>query len=238
MDKELTRELSELYRRQQKMDDLIFETYLNKLMEITEAVVKQDFFESSKFAAKKSLAKQIHHLTVQEVEVFLNVVKGLTPGTVIGLPENTEMCFPRRFLKRDLFEKLPYGILTLVELIKLIDCTFYLGFAYHEIFTDFPTRNDVVEKVHTGLSFEKYYTDTLIASVILKNYYESTNEGLAEYIFESYYKEIKSFLREDLKIGFVRRTMCRSFLRNLYLSGSLMGMRLDLATCQNKPILL
>jgi len=94
VDKELTRELSELYRRQQKMDDLIFETYLNKLMEITEAVVKQDFFESSKFAAKKSLAKQIHHLTVQEVEVFLNVVKGLTPGTVIGLPENTEMCFP------------------------------------------------------------------------------------------------------------------------------------------------
>lgn len=236
MDEEHTSGLSRLYRPLQKMDDLAFEGYLNKLISITETVVKRDFFQSNGFAAKKSLAKQIHHLTVPEVEVFLNVVKGLAPGTVIGLPENTKMCFPRRFLKKNSIEKSPYGILRLLELGKRIDSTFYLGFAYHEIFTGFPTRNDIAEKVDIELLFEKYYPDTLIASIILREYYKSTNEGLAEHVFESYYKETEGFLREDLKLGFVRRTLCQSFLRNLYLSGALLGMRLDLTTLPDKPI--
>lgn len=209
-----------------EINDSFFEIYLSKLVEISGSIKNANFYTSDVFLGNRNVAKQIFDLTTEEVNLLLNVVKGIAPVTAIDNAQMTAMCFPTKFLKLDSILELSSD--KLKPLNDIINLTFYLGFMYHLIFIDFPSRKNILGQLDTKSFFEKYYPQTLMANDILKDY-KSENEELADYIFYVYFFEIEDFLQKELGIRFFKRNICRSFLENLYLSGALLGKQLDMS---------
>lgn len=138
------------------------------------------------------------------------------------------MCFPKRFLnKKSIFEFSPQKCMRLSD---IIDQTFYLGFMYHEMLMTHPKRNIIGNTLDKDSFFREFYTDALIANILMEDY-KLANKGIVEEVFRLFYnKKITIVLKKEFRIGFLKRIKCRSFLEHLYMSGVLLGIKLDLST--------
>ena len=221
-------DLVTLFRSRLQSNATPFETYVNNLVDVVKDMVNKDYSATDEFVKNKITAKRIYDLTKADVDLLLDVIKGVQPGTKIGIAQMSSMCFPKRFLdKESIFELSPQKCMRLSD---IIDQTFYLGFMYHEVLMTHPKRNIIGNTLDKDLFFKEFYTDALIANVLMKDYKLANNRVAGEVFRLFYNKKISIVLKKEFKIGFLKRNMCMSFLENLYLSGALLGIKLDIST--------
>ena len=75
-----------------------------------------------------------------------------------------------------------------MRLSDIIDQTFYLGFMYHEVLMTHPKRNIIGNTLDKDLFFKEFYTDALIANVLMKDY-KLANNRVAGEVFRLFYNK-------------------------------------------------
>lgn len=205
------------------MNNNDFDSIINRFEKITREFINNEFLKSEEYINMKVIANQIFNLTSDKSNMLLEVVKGNESGQIIGLPNSSAICFKTRFLGDDLLKS---DIKT--QLDKSIEDIYYFGFLQHQFLWGFPTRHKV-NSVNIEDLFAEYYPKALIADIVLKGYMKDSSKTHA--ILKYYYDvNMEKFIKNELRIGFFKRVLCKSFFKNLYLSGALLGMEFDMKT--------
>lgn len=169
-----------------------------------------DVLENAEGRENIAIAQQVSRESVDYFETFFNIVVGKEAH-----PFMSAMNFPQRFLNRTTLEATDSAVLE-----AAVERLFYLGFVYHFVFMRFPTRQNIDAVDFEELS-ESWLPETSVADVQFR-----------DRIFDAYYKSsgTESQITTQFRIGFLKRGLVRSFLRNIYYSGMLYAMKYDLAT--------
>lgn len=181
-------------------------------------------FSTGQQLLKRQYTEKIIERLSTYIIMFLDIVYG--KKEIKGLELNA-LCFTSRFLKcnstMDLHEHNRY------KLEKIIEDTFYLGLINHFLYYEFPTRNNY-ETVNYSDIITECIPFFLVAKIQMKEY-EKRSEFKPSKIYEYFYKtKIETILKHDLEIGFLKRSLCRSFLKNIFFCGSLLGVKYDQRT--------
>lgn len=177
--------------------------------------------------AKAEFAAVLFNALAPRISAFVDVVEGHKTGVDMGYPGYEDsMCFPKRFLR---IEPIDFSYIELtMRLDILIEEIFFMGFIWHMIDADFPTRKNL-HTVDLDRLVNEFSLGALVANIKMRDY-ETRTQGFVQ-VFNAYYgANAESFIKTELKIGWTRRGMCRSFLANLYCAGAYLGMMYDLAT--------
>lgn len=192
----------------------------------------KDYFSSEEYHSLRRTAGFAFTRLVPQMEVFLDVVRGVRDGARIGHPGiERALCFPGRFLRSQSTANLPAALKITMD--EIIDNVFFLGLLCHFSLHTFPTRGDV-HRVALERLFEAWLPESLIADRTMKTYSTSANR-LPDRLFESYFvKHIKPTLKTQFKLGFWSLSKSHSFFRNLFFAGARLGMHFDMMTRDNR----
>ena len=188
----------------------------------------QDYFSSDEYYSFKQLASKVYDTVEPKCKIFLGVVRGTNEGSEIGCPEiDHAMCFPARFLKTPSTATLPEELR--LPLDSIIENSFFLGLMCHLFLHSFLTRG-YVERVNIDALVHVWGLNTLMADEMMKTYNKEANE-LPQRVFESYFNtKIKPVLKKQFTCGSFSVGQCHSYFRNLFFSGTLLGLQFDLMT--------
>lgn len=192
---------------------------------------RQDYFSSDEYSKEKRLAKVVFDKVKPKCEIFIAMVEGPIGGSEIGKPEiERVMCFPMRFLNQPSTATMPDALRVTIE--DVIEETFFLGLRCYLFLWTFPTRAEV-QRVNMDALFHMWLPDALVADMKMKTYNKELH-GLPARVFEFYYSsKIERALKEQFRLGFWKRSKCRSYFGNLFFSGARLGMYFDLMTKGN-----
>ncbi len=160
---------------------------------------------------------------------FLNSAKSLDSANEIPIPNYGQaICFPFRFLGKTSIDELPNQ--TGEKLSDSLDTIFFSGINFHLFWATFPTRKEY-KNVNVEELKGKWLIDALLADQTMRNFYPGEGRPMSKDAFDKYFlTHCLSLLKNDLKIGFFKRGICKSFFRNIYWAGALLGTQYDMAT--------
>ena len=176
---------------------------------------------------KQRLAGRIFERLFPLCKAFLSVVQGYAAGADIGYPgyERT-MCFCSRFLQGN--RQLDHCGDLRRQVDRILEDALLLGWLWHELDSGFPTREYYASVDFSDL-MRRFTLDALVADASMRHY--GARAPLYEAFFTEFYDHnCEGLLKGRLRVGWWRRKACRSFLHNIYLAGTMLGVKLDLAT--------
>ena len=199
--------------------------YENTIRAVTDP---QDYFSSDEYCSLKRLANVVFKRVKSKCATFLGIARGTNKGQDIGVPGvERALCFPVRFLKKPSTAALPDSARVATD--DIIENTFLMGLMCHLFLNAFPTR-DNTKQVNMDTLVRTWGPKTLVADEMMKTYNKDLNE-LPLRVFESYFiSRIEPTLKKQLRLGFWNLGKCHSYFRNLFFSGTLLGMEFDLMT--------
>jgi hypothetical protein len=170
-------------------------------------------------------------LLINIAKPFLNSAKSLDRANEIPIPNYGQaICFPSRFLGKSSIDELPNQVSE--KLSNAIDIIFFSGLKFHLFWATFPTRKEY-KNVHAENLKSQWLLEAILSDQTMKNFYTGEGGAMSKDIFEKYYtNHCLGLLKNDLKIGFFKRGICKSFFRNIYWAGALLGVQYDMATKQ------
>jgi len=180
---------------------------------------------------KQHLAGRIFNRLLPLCESLLSVVQGYTTGANIGYPgyERT-MCFCARFLQGN--RRMDHCDDLQRDLDRILEDALLLGWLWHELDSYFPAREHYARVDYSDL-MRRFAPDALVADAAMTHYVAQA--PLYEAFFAEFYEHnCEWLLKAKLRIGWWRRRACRSFLHNMFLAGTMLGVKLDLATSESQ----
>lgn len=138
------------------------------------------------------------------------------------------ICFPYRFLGKPSIFALPKQAGD--NLSNTLDDIFFSGLNFHFFWATFPTRKEY-KNVDIDALKSKWLLDALLADKTMGKFYQGEGGQMAKDLFDIRYSSTcESLLKEEIKVGFFKRGMCKAFFKNIYWAGALLGVQYDMAT--------
>jgi hypothetical protein len=182
-------------------------------------------FSSGDYQQAAIKAEEVFNRVQSYCFSFLEIIKGLRP--LAGIPDYEEvMCFPKRFLKQPSTRFLSPDRREKAD--QIVETNFLMGLVYYLIMIHSQARGQFEEADIDGF-MPLWILETLQADKLTKHLNDKECEGLPQFIFDTYYKAQTELILRDLGIGYFARAQCRSYFRNLFFAGLLLGVRLDAA---------
>ncbi len=184
-------------------------------------------FDNQDYASEKVLAKVVFDNLQPISDLFLSVALGVDRDSNIEPDFRTVMNFPKRFLKIPSIEFVPEPSRKIIE--NILRNTFLLGLTSHLIFQKFPSRPQVY-LIDQSILLRSWWLESLVSDTLMKDYNKKL-ANIPSFVFEAHYAlRIEPYLKKPLKIGFMLRSRCYSYLNNLFFAGARLGMCFDLMT--------
>jgi hypothetical protein len=211
----------------------IFETTETIFKNIVLSFTETQWFSSEEYINSKRIAKDVFAALEPGVKIFIGIVCGTNKGYELGHPELDEgLCFSARFLKKKSTELLSDNLKALTK--SIAEKTLYLGLFHHLISTQFPTRSEV-KVVDVQKLLHDWSLYALVADNLLKDTAQQQSK-LTLPLFEHHYRlNIEPGLKKEFKLRFWTVDKCKSFFKNLFYAGILLGRRFDLMTKEYSP---
>ena len=71
----------------------------------------------------------------------------------------------------------------------------------------------------------------LVADKTMGKFYQGEGAQMAKHLFDIRYSTtFEPLLKQEIKVDFFKRGMCKAFFKNIYWAGALLGVRYDMAT--------
>lgn len=184
---------------------------------------------SEEYKQRRNASLSAFPLLISIALPFLNSAKYLDKANEIPIPDYGQAtCFPSRFLGKSSIDDFPNQVGE--KLSNAIDIIFFSGINFHLFWATSPTRKEF-KKVNAQELKSKWLLEAILADRTMKNFYPGEGGAMSKDVFEKYYSKFcMSILKNDLKIGFFNRGICKSFFRNIYWAGALLGVQYDIAT--------
>ena len=184
-----------------------------------------DYFKSQEYRDLSSEASRVFVRLHPQCQAFLDIVRGQAMNLQVDPEIQRAFCFSARFLKGPSAD-LPIDLYLVLD--RILGEAFYMGLLSHLFLTKVPTRT--VEGVDYDKLTEDWMPRALVADRLLKRY-SADLDNLPPRVFESYYRaHVRAFLRKQLGVGFWNTGRCHSYFRNLFFSGTYLGLQYDLHT--------
>jgi hypothetical protein len=160
---------------------------------------------------------------------FLRSAKDIEAANSIPIPDyGKAICFPYRFLGKPSITSLPKQAGD--KLSNTLDDIFFAGLNFHFFWATFPTRKEY-KNINTDALRGKWLLDALVADKIMGKFYQGEGGRMAKDLFDNRYSSTcEPLLKNEIRVGFFKRGMCKAFFRNIYWAGALLGVQYDMAT--------
>lgn len=198
---------------------------IESMISFFERFIKDDT-SRVKFLENQEIAFNVINNSSDYLKVYFDILVGIRREEY---PNMLSMCFPQRFL--GIKNTLDLGMRDTLYIEEILQNCFYFGLLFHLFYMSFPTRNNY-GKVNYKTIIADWLPDTLVANIQLRNY-NNEADGFPEKCFMAYFTNIKDYeniLKSEFKIGFFKRGLAFSFLKNVFYSGILFGICFDLGT--------
>ncbi len=200
-----------------------FEELLKSIYDI------EHIISSDEYRERRKSTLSAYQVVINICEPFLKATKDIEAANSIGIPDyGKALCFPYRFLKKPSTTAIPNQAGE--PLSEVLDGVFFTGLNFHFFWATFPTRERYDQVDITALK-ESWLRGALIADRTMGNFYHGEGGQMAKNLFDVYYSNMcEAVLTKEIKIGFLKRGGCKSFFKNIYWAGALLGVQYDMAT--------
>lgn len=152
-------------------------------------------------------------------------------GVVLREPDSSMNTFGQKMNFRGRFARRAEPSM-LASLQSEFEYLVVAGFGLHYLLTEFPTRN-LVGRVDT-LHLQEEWIGRAIAADHSLRWYDAEQHGIPSRFVEHLYRtRLERLLRDSLRLGFWKEGQARSYIKNLFWSGVLLGLAADLQTKSN-----
>lgn len=186
-------------------------------------------FSSEEYRKRRESTLCAYPVILKISEPFLRSVKDIEMANSINIPDyGKAICFPYRFLGKSSVSALPKQVGD--KLSNALDDIFFSGLNFHFFWATFPTRKES-NNVDIHVVKSKWMLEALIADKVMGEFYQGEGGKMAKNIFDFRYSTTcEPLFKQDIKVAFFKRGMCKPFFNNIYWSGALLGLQYDMAT--------
>ncbi|OGW38579.1 MAG: hypothetical protein A2Y97_13160 [Nitrospirae bacterium RBG_13_39_12] len=200
-----------------------FKNFLRSVYDIEHIISSAEYRERCEYTL------HAYPLVMNISKSFLKATKDIEEAHNIPIPDyGKAICFPYRFLRKP-------SVSTMQgqggeKLSNALDEIFFTGLNFHFFWSTFPTRKEY-QNVDVDALKSKWLLEALLADKTMGRFYQGQGGQMANNIFAVRYSTTcEPLLKEEIKISFFKRGMCKSFFRNIYWAGALLGVQYDMAT--------
>ena len=200
-----------------------FEDFLGSVYEVEHILSSEEYRERREFTLCA------YPVVLRIAAPFLGATKNIDVANSIGIPDyGKAICFPYRFLGQPSVSALPRQAGD--NLSNTLDDVFFSGLNFQFFWATFPTRNQCKNVDEDALK-SRWLLEALLADRTMRRFYQGEGDQMAKNLFDIRYSTIcEPLLKQEIKVGFFKRGVCKAFLRNIYWAGALLGAQYDMAT--------
>lgn len=200
-----------------------FEDFLKSVYDIDHILSSEEYRE------RRESTLCAYPVILKISEPFLRSAKDIEVANSIAIPDyGNAICFPYRFLGEPSVSALPKQAGD--KLSNTLDAIFFSGLNFHFFWATFPTRKEY-KNVDIDALKSKWMLEALIADKTMGKFYQREGGQMAKDLFDIRYSTTcEPLLKQEIKVGFFKRGMCKAFFKNIYWAGALLGVQYDMAT--------
>lgn len=200
-----------------------FEDFLKSVYDIDHILSSEEYRE------RRESTICAYPVVLKISELFLGSAKDIEVANSISIPDyGKAICFPYRFLGKPDVSAFPNQAGD--KLSNTLDSIFFSGLNFHFFWATFPTRKEY-KNVDIDTLKSKWLLEALVADKTMGKFYQGEGGQIAKDLFDIRYSTTcEPLLKQEIKVGFFKRGMCKAYFKNIYWAGALLGVQYDMAT--------